>query len=129
MQLAGFHHLRQLPAQAHKLFVDGTAVGLDLGFAGTADKAKPAPLPFQVGPGAHQSRALIGQCGHLDLQNAFTGAGAVGKNLKDQPGPVEQLHFPGLFQVALLDRRYRPVDQHKLDLIGLEQLFQLFDLA
>jgi hypothetical protein len=38
---AGLHHPGQLPAQAHHLFVDGAAVGLDLGFAGAADETKP----------------------------------------------------------------------------------------
>ena len=67
VQFAGFDHLVQLAAQAVELFVNGAAVGLDLGFTGAADKSQTAPLPFQVGPGADKAGALIGQSGHFHL--------------------------------------------------------------
>ena len=97
MQLAGFHDLVELPAQTHQLFVDGAAVRLDLRLAGTADETKPAPLPFQVGPGPHQPCALVGQCRHLDLQHTFAGGGAIREDLQDQTGAVQQLDPPFLF--------------------------------
>ena len=129
VQLAGLDDFGQLPTQAHHLFVDGAAVGLDLGFAGAAHEAKPAALTFKVGPGADQPRALIGERRQLDLKHALAGARAVGEDLKDQPGPVEELHAPFLFEIALLNGRHRPVDQHQVDLLGVEPLLQFGELA
>ena len=115
--------------QAGHLLVDGAAVGLDLRLAGTADEAKAAALPLKVGPGADQTRALVGQGRQFDLQHAFTGAGAVGEDLQDQPGPVQKLDAPFLFQVALLHRRHRAVHQHQLDLGLVQPLLDLGQLA
>jgi hypothetical protein len=116
VQLAGLDHLGELFAQPGELFVDGAPVGLDLGLAGAADEAEPAALAFEVGPGPHQPGALVAERGHFHLQHALAGAGAVGEDLEDQPGPVEDLDPPGLFEVALLHRAHRAVDQHELDL-------------
>ncbi len=129
VQLAGLDDLVQLPAQPHQLVVDGPPVGLDLGLAGAADEAEPAALALKVGPGAHQPGALVAERRHLDLQHALAGAGAVAEDLEDQPGAVEDLDLPGLFEIALLHRRDRPVDQHQLDLVLREDLGQLLDLA
>ena len=122
-------HLLKLPPQPGKLFVDSPPVGFNLGFAGAADKAKPAALPFQVGPGTHQAGPLIGQRGHLDLKHTFARAGAVGKDLEDQTRPVQQLHAPVLFEIALLHGADRAVDQDQLDLGRLQPRLQLFGLA
>ena len=67
VQGACLDHLFQLTAQAHELSVDGAAVGLDLGFTGTANEAKPAALPFKVGPGPYQPCALVCESRHFDL--------------------------------------------------------------
>ncbi len=116
VQLARLHHPVELALDADHLVVDGAAVGLDLRLAGAADEAEAAALAFEVGPGADQAGALIAQGRKFDLQHAFAGAGAVGEDLEDQPGAVEKLDAPFLFQVALLDRADRAVDQHKPDL-------------
>ena len=129
VQLARLHHLVELPAQAHQLVVDGPPVGLDLRLARPAHEAQPAALALQVGPGAHQARALVGQRGHFHLQHALAGGGAVRENLEDQPGAVEDLHPPGLFQVALLHRAQRPVHQHEANLVFLQMRRDLVDLA
>ena len=115
--------------QSDKLVVDRAPVGLELGLAGAADEAKPAALPFKVGPGPNQPRALIGQRRHLDLQHALARRRTVREDLEDQPGAVEDLDLPGLFQIALLHRRHRSVDQHKLDLVLLDPGAQFLDLA
>ena len=129
MQFAGFHNFGQLPAQAHQLFVNRATVGLDLSFAGATDKAQPTPLAFKVGPSPYKPRALIAQCRHFDLQHAFAGACAIREDFQNQTGSVQKLDLPGLFQIALLNRRDRAIDKHKLDVIGFERGFQLFDFA
>ncbi len=80
MQFPRFYHLVQLPAQPHQLFVNGTPVRFDLGFAGSTHKAKPAPLTFQMGPRPHKTGSLITQRRHFNLQNALTGPGPVTEN-------------------------------------------------
>ena len=129
MERAGLHHLVELPTEPCQLFVDGAAVGLDLGLAGAADKAEPTPLPLEVRPGAHQSRPLIAERCHLDLEHAFARGGAVGEDLEDQSRPVEELHLPFAFEVPLLHRRHRPVDEHQFDLVGRDALAQFGHLA
>ena len=89
---------------------DQAAVGLDLGFAGAAQKAEAAALALQMGPAPHQPRALIGQMRQLDLQPPFPGARAFAEDFQDQRGAVQHLGVPGLLQIALLHRRELGVD-------------------
>ena len=119
----------QLAAQAHQLIVNGAAVGLDLRLAGAADKAQAPALAFKVGPGAHQPRALVAECGHFHLQDTFAGARAVREDLEDEPGAVEDLDPPVLFQIALLDGCHGAVDEDEFDLFGLQTVLQFGDLA
>ena len=62
-------------------------------------------------------------------EGAGVGVRAVGEDLEDQRGPVEQLDLPGAFQIALLHGRHRPVDQDQLDLVGLDAGAQFVQLA
>jgi hypothetical protein len=129
VQAARLHDLGQLPPEPRDRLVDGAPVGLDLRLAGAAHEAEAAALAFKVGPGAHQPRALVAERGKLHLQHTFAGARAVGKDLQDQAGAVQKLAAPGLFEVALLHRRHRTVDQDKADPVGFDPGLQLVDLA
>ena len=71
MQLARALDLFQFGLDLRDAFADQAAVGLELGFARTAEKAEAAALTFEMGPAAHQPAVLIGQMGKLDLQRAF----------------------------------------------------------
>ena len=108
---------------------DQPAVGFDLGFAGAAHESKTAALALQMGPGPHQTAALIVQMRQFDLQRALLGLGAAAEDFQDQPGAVENLGIPGLLQIALLDRRQRAIHHHQLDLVPGDEADDFLDLA
>ena len=104
MQPPGRLDLPQIVLKPPDTIADHAAVGLDLGFSGTAHEPKSAALALKVGPGSHQARALIVEMRQFDLQRALPGFGAATEDFQDQPGTVEHLRVPGLLEIALLDR-------------------------
>ena len=104
MQGAPALHSLQLPLDADDALLNKAAVGFDLGFARSAEKAEAAALSLEMGPRAHKAGALIGQMRELHLQRALGGARSAAKNFEDQPGAVDDLAVEGLFEVALLRR-------------------------
>jgi hypothetical protein len=109
--------LGQAGAQHLDALADQAAVGLELGFTGTA-QADTALLAFKVGPAADQARGQVLQLGQFHLQLALVALGALGENVEDQAGAVEHPHIQALFQVALLGRRQRVVEDDDFDLVG-----------
>ena len=129
VQFAGFANPVQLAFQADDLVINGATVRFDLRLAGATHESKTTALAFKVGPGPHQPGALIRQRRQFHLQHAFTGAGAICEYLKYQPGAVQQLDAPGLFKIALLDRRHRPVNQHQINLKCLQPHRQIVNFT
>ncbi len=80
-------------------------------------------------PGAHQPAFLIGQPRQLHLQPPGLALRALAENFEDEPGAVEDLGVPGLFEVALLDRRQRVVDDDDLCLFRAHNGADLLNLA
>ena len=129
MQFAGAFDLDEFAFDLGEPLLDHAAVGFELGFAGAAEKAEAAALALEMGPGAHQPALLIGQMRVLDLQRAFAGARAPAENFQDEPGAVEHLGVPGLFQIALLHRRERAIHHHDAGFVGFDEAGDLLDLA
>ena len=82
-----------------------------------------------MGPGPHQSAALVVQMRQLDLQRAFLGLGAAAEDFQDQTCAVENLGIPRLLEIALLDRRQRAIHHHQFDVVARDQAGDLLDLA
>ena len=119
MELAGALDLVELGLDLGQPFLDQPPVGFELRLAGAAEKAEAAALALKMGPRAHQPAFLVGQMRMLDLQRAFARARAASEDFENEPGAVEHLGVPGLFQVALLHRRERAVHHHDA---GFERL-------
>ena len=109
--------------------LDLPAVGLDLRLAGAAEEAEAAALALKVRPRAHQPALLVIQMRKLDLQPALLRLRALAENFEDQPGAVEHLRRPGLFEIALLDRAERMIDDDELGVVHARERGDLLDLA
>ena len=129
MQGAGLADMLQLLADDVDALAEQPPVGLDLGLAGTAEKAEAAALPLEMGPGADQPALLIDEMGELDLQAPFPRPRALAENFEDQPGAVEHLDVPRRLEIALLHRRQRMIDDDEPGILGAHQPRQLLDLA
>src|SRR4029077_1334041 len=70
-----------------------------------APGADAAAQTLEVGPLPDQARQEIRELSQLDLQLPLGGARALGEDVEDQRGPVDDLDAERLGDVALLDRR------------------------
>src|SRR5690606_5959896 len=99
-----------------------------LGFT-WATQADTALLPLQVSPAAHQACTQVVQLGQFDLQLALMGTGALGENIQDQTGTVDDAAFQLTLEVALLARCQHMVEDDQVTFACLDQSPQLFHLA
>ena len=129
VQGAGALDVVELAPEPGDALADQAAVDFELALARAAEKAETAALPLQMGPGAHQPRALIRQRRQFDLQPPLMGAGALTKDFENQAGAVDNLGLPAAFQIALLYRRERPVDDDKTNRVLGNQFPQFLDIA
>ena len=117
LALGGTHpaHLLQLPLQLVDLAADMTAVGLQLGFAGTlrADgRAAGAALPLQMAPHADQAGQQVLILGQFHLQAALLRPRPLGEDIQDQAAAVNDLHTQQLRQHTDLGGRQLIVEDH-----------------
>ncbi len=129
MQPPGALDLFQLGLDPADPLLDDAAIGFELRFPGTAEKAESAALALQVGPGAHQPALLVGEMGMLDLQRALPRAGAPAEYLQDQTRAVQHLGIPRFFQISLLHRGHRAIHDNQIDRQALGNPGDLLDLA
>ena len=98
---------------------DHAPVELDLRLARAAARADAAALALQVAPAPHQARRQVLQPRQLDLQLALVALRARAEDLEDQHRAVGDRHAEMALEVALLRRRQRLVEEHRLGLVQL----------
>src|SRR6185295_7059117 len=129
VQRAGALHLVELALDLGHALANQPAVGLDLGLAGAAEEAEAAALALEVGPAPDQAPRLILQVSELDLQLALGGRRPLAEYLEDQAGAVDDLGPDLVFQILLLDRGQRRVDDQQSGRFVPREPGNLFDLA
>ena len=117
MDTAGPLHLGKLLAQPRHPVADHPPVGLDLGFAGAAEKAEAAALALKVRPTANQPPRLIIEMGEFDLKPPLGRCGPLPENLQNQSRAVDDLRTELGFEISLLDGTQRRIDDDKLDIV------------
>ena len=93
------------------------AIGFELLFTRAA-QTDPAALTLKVGPAAHQPGGQMFKLRQFNLQLALGTGGTQGKDVENQAVTIHHPAFQGAFQVTLLHRRQRVVENHQLRLGG-----------
>ncbi len=114
MQVARLHDALELGLDRDDALVEHTPVELDLRFTRTTEEAAPAALPFQVRPCTHETALLIGEVRKFDLKSSFPRPRSCAEDFEDEPGAVQHLHHPRLFEVALLHGADGVIDDDKV---------------
>ncbi len=126
--------LAQAPAQAGQPLRQAAAVDFELGLAGSA-RADAAPRassgadPRQMAPLPGQARLQIGELGDLDLEFARQAVGALGENIEDELGAVDDPEFEFVLQIACLRRRQAVVENDQGGAARVRQLAHLGHFA
>src|SRR5690606_32368400 len=83
----------------------------------------------KVGPGADEPPLLVIEMGEFDLQHTLTGGSTFTEDFKDQRRAVQHLGAGLTFEVTLLDRRQRSINEQKLDMLFLHLFSECFHMA
>ena len=110
-----------------------SAVGFQLGLTGAAGAygaaAAAGSLTYQMSPHTCQTGKNIFVLCKLDLKLAFSGLGAVCKNIQDQCRAVYNAAAESILQGSCLRGRKLVVEYSQIYFVGLNKLAQLFCLA
>ena len=107
---------------------DLPAVHLELCFTGTTC-TNSAAKPGQMGAVAGQSRQSIGQLRQLDLEFAFLGPGAPGKNVQYQACAIDHFRIENFLQILGLAGRQFVVKNDHVHALKNNLLADLFDFT
>src|SRR5262245_1834656 len=129
METARAAHLLQLLADAVDAFADDAAIGLDLGLARATEKAEAAALAFEMRPRPNQPALLVDEVSELDLQAPFPRPRSPAEDLENESGAIQHLRSPCRFEIALLHRGQRMIDDDEPGLFGAHQPSKLLDFA
>ena len=120
--------LLELVFEAGYAVQNDTTVGLQLALTGTPH-VDTASLALEVGPHTRQAGQQILVLGQLDLRLGVGRTGALGKDVQDQSGTVYNAAVGLLFYVAHLGWAQFVVKDHIVDIVLLDILLDLFELA
>ena len=129
MQAARALHLVELAADLGHSVANHPAIGFDLRFARSAEKAEAAALALKVRPASDEPPCLIIKMGEFDLEPTLRGRRAFTENLEDQSGSVDNLGSDLFLEVLLLDWRQGCVDNKEAGAFGVDPFGKLFDLS
>src|SRR5215470_13793148 len=110
--MAAFADVFQFVLEQRDAITHSAAINFELGFAGAA-AADAAHQPGHLGAAAGQSRQQVFQLRQLDLNAPFGGLRALGENVQNQLGAVENFQVGGLVDGAhLRGREFAVEDNH-----------------
>ena len=114
MQAAGALDCVQRALETADAGANLAPVGLDLRFAWSAYETEAAALALKVRPGPYQTAALVAKSGELDLEPALPRARPCAEDFEDKGGTVDDFAAPRAFEIALLNRGERPINDDQL---------------
>ena len=121
-------HDVDLVLQRFHAHANAPAIRFELGFAGTP-RADAAAEPRQRLARSDEARQKVLQLGELDLQLAFSRAGAPREDVQDQLRAIDHLAIEPLVELAQLRRRQLVVEDHQVGVGFGRGLRQHIDLA
>ncbi len=92
-------------------------VGFELRLARTTVADAATALTFEVGPATHQARRDVLELRELHFELAFVAARALREDVEDQSRAIEHAAFDEFFEIALLRRRERMIEQHHVGVV------------
>ena len=122
-------HLDQALFGSLDRIVDHPPIQLDLLFPWTASHARTTRLAFEVRPATNQACAQVLQAREFHLQLTFMAAGSLSEDFKNQQRAIIHRHFQMPFEIALLRRTQRLIEEHLLRTMHLRQHTNLIGFA
>jgi hypothetical protein len=108
--------------------VDLAAVGLELGFAGTAGTDAAAELAHGFAS-TGETGELIFELGQLDLELTLAGAGVAGEDVEDELGAVDDAAGELVLEIAKLGRGEVMIEEDEVGVGGCDDALDLFELT
>ena len=109
--------LLEPPVERLHALGEQAAVGFELCLARTTIADAATALTFEVGPAAHQARRDVLELRELHFELAFVAARALREDVEDQPRAIEHAALDEFFEIALLRRRERMIEQHHVGVV------------
>jgi len=119
----------ELAGNPRDAVLDTAPVGFELRFTFTTTHADTAFLAGKVAPEPREAGQQVLELRQLDLQLAFAGAGALGKDIEDQRGTIEDFAIEHLLQITALRRREFVVENDSIDIGAVAEAGKFVGLA
>lgn len=100
-------------------FLNFAAIRFELRFTFTPAHTDTTFLPRQVAPVAREAWEQMLKLGQFNLELSFARAGALGENIENQSGAIENFTFEHLFQISALGWGKLVVENDRVDIVML----------